>query len=67
MSVKCKISGHAFEPYRYRWVEFMPSKNTVNINRDGAYTLSHVYCKRCGLVKEVTTTDGKYVKYRDLS
>jgi len=62
---KCNVFGHSFEPYRHRWVEFMPTKTNTNINRDGSYTLTHVYCKRCGLIKEVTNVDGKFVRFRN--
>ncbi len=65
MTIKCKWFGHSFVPYRYSWMEFMPTQMRSNNNRDGAYILSHVYCKRCGSVREVVNPTGVDVKYRE--
>ncbi len=65
MSVLCKIFGHSFVPYRHNWVEFMPTQMRTNVNRDGSYIISHVYCKRCGVVREVINPTGSNVKYRE--
>ena len=67
MSVKCKIRGHDYIPYRYRWVEFIPTHARTNINRDGTYTLIQVYCKNCGVVKDVVSDDGTNIKYRNVT
>lgn len=67
MSLKCKYFGHDFVPYRHRWVEFIPNSNKPNINRDGVYTLIQVYCKRCGLVREVSNESGDRIKYREFN
>lgn len=63
MSVKCKLFGHDYKPYRYNWIEFIPTQNRPNVNRDGVYTLTHVYCIRCGVIREVIVKDGLYAKY----
>lgn len=62
MSIKCKLLGHDYRPYRHSWVEFLPNRARPDINRDGAYTLTHVYCKRCGLIRKVEL-DGNNVRY----
>lgn len=64
MSVKCKFFGHNFKPYRYRWLEYLPTQSTPRVSKEGSYFLSHVYCERCGEVREVSNSDGKLVKYR---
>jgi hypothetical protein len=65
MSLKCKLFGHDYKTYRYSWIEFLPTQNRPSINRDGIYTLTHVYCKRCGVIKEIVVNDGS-VRYSSI-
>lgn len=65
MLVLCKLFGHSYVPYRHKWMEYMPTQIHTNVNRDGVYILTHVYCKRCGVVREVVNPTGKIVKYRE--
>lgn len=62
----CRWSGHDFVPYRYKWVEFMPTQQNPTYSKEGAKILSHVYCVDCGEIREVVNIDGKQVKYRKL-
>jgi hypothetical protein len=63
MWISCKYLGHKFRPYRHTWVEFASVKKDTPYNREGSYILSHVYCVRCGEVREVVNVDGKSVRY----
>ncbi len=65
MQLLCKWFGHRYIPYRYNTVEYMPTKKDTPFNREGAYILSHVYCSRCGIVKEVTN-NGDTIRYKQL-
>jgi Pyruvate/2-oxoacid:ferredoxin oxidoreductase delta subunit len=57
----CEWFGHNYKPYETLWVEFLPDKNTP-FNREGVYRLKTVYCKRCGIIKNVIR-DGSKLSY----
>ena len=59
----CRLGSHDFVPYRYKWVEYMPTQQRPVYNKEGAEILTHVYCRKCGEVREVVNVDGKTVKY----
>lgn len=66
MSIKCRLNLHDFQPYRYKWVEFMSVKRDTPYNREGSDTLTHVYCRKCGEIREVINVESKRVVYRKI-
>jgi hypothetical protein len=63
MMFGCRFGFHKFVPYRYNWVEYMPTQQNPRFSKEGAEILSHVYCTVCGEIREVMNVEGKMVKY----
>ena len=59
----CRFGFHEFVPYRYKWVEYLPTEQRPVFAKEGAKILSHVYCVDCGEIREVINVDGKVIKY----
>ena len=59
----CRFGNHDFMPYRYSWIEYLPTEQRPRYGKEGAKILSHVYCMDCGEIREVVNVDGKHVKY----
>ena len=65
MFVSCKLIGHNWQPYRYNWVEFVATRDAP-YNREGSYILSHVYCTKCGEVREAVNVGGNRIRYANI-
>ena len=61
-----RTCNHKWEPYRYNTMEFHSGKNVKSYNREGAYILSHVFCAKCGEIREAIN-DGNTVRFKPIT